>query len=352
MAVRFERAIWYKVTAAALAAVFLTAIWFVAAAVEGKPSTLPRQDVPSVAAQAATQKINQNQESQPPLSSSTADLSVAPQDVSLPASQIKQIVSDLRPVPNAVPVLMYHYVGDLPKGADATRRGLTVSAADFSAQLDYLQQKGYETITTAQLYGALSRDPTASQLPAHPVIITFDDGHSDVFTLGIPLLKAHGMVGSFAVITGFIGTSDYASWTQVIDAERAGMEVVSHSFNHIDFSSPEYQDSYRDWSITLAQDALVEYAGDRTQTFVYPFGKYCAATEAILRAHGYTLGFTTAYGLVSLKGGKQDMLALPRVRVSGGESIDRFALSLNPSELGKLNSATGNKPALLQFTGD
>jgi peptidoglycan/xylan/chitin deacetylase (PgdA/CDA1 family) len=169
------------------------------------------------------------------------------------------------------------------------------------------------------------------------VIITFDDGYADTFANAVPILQAHGMVGSFAVITGFVGTRDYASWQQVNAAQASGMEIVSHSFNHINFGSSAYQDSYREWSIAGAQSALAQDAGDRTRTFVYPYGHLTPGTEKILAAHGYTLAFTTTYGLVNLGGGAsgsgQDPLALPRVRVSGGEPLDAFALSLNPSAL-------------------
>ena len=50
------------------------------------------------------------------------------------------------------PILMYHYVSDVPPGADRLRRDLTVTPENFRAQLQYLADAGYHPITLTDLY--------------------------------------------------------------------------------------------------------------------------------------------------------------------------------------------------------
>ena len=51
-----------------------------------------------------------------------------------------------------VPILMYHYVSQVPSNADVYRLDLTVKPEDFRAQLQYLADAGYHPITLTDLY--------------------------------------------------------------------------------------------------------------------------------------------------------------------------------------------------------
>src|SRR5579864_4669202 len=60
-------------------------------------------------------------------------------------AQGKDFLNNIRRSNSDVPVLMYHYIGDLPNNADQIRRDLTVSTADFSAEMALLQQQGFNS---------------------------------------------------------------------------------------------------------------------------------------------------------------------------------------------------------------
>ena len=77
-----------------------------------------------------------------------------------------------------VPIFMYHHVSNLPV-SNYLDYGLTVTTTNFNAQLDWLQQQGYHSITQTELFDALYYGKV---LPAHPMILTFDDGYEDVYT--------------------------------------------------------------------------------------------------------------------------------------------------------------------------
>ena len=91
-----------------------------------------------------------------------------------------------------VTIVMYHYVRDLDHSRFPAIKGLSVER--FCRQLDYIQSR-YTPIAAEDLIGALS--PAKKELPANPILLTFDDGYSDHFTNVFPLLDARGIQGCF-----------------------------------------------------------------------------------------------------------------------------------------------------------
>lgn len=221
-----------------------------------------------------------------------------------------------------VPVLMYHHVGDLPSRPDRIRRDLTVSTADFEGQVKYLEAHGYHTITSLQLLKSFEGNV---RLPEKPILLTFDDGYDDVFNNAVPILKKHNMVGTFAVITGYVGSPGYAPWKQILDARQQGMEIISHSFSHIDFSDIRHNHSKKVSEIELSIHDLWIHLGEKIPVFIYPYGHYNTETEQILKNNGFKLAFTTAFG--KAKSG-YNWVEMPRVRIHGGVSLQRFVTTV------------------------
>lgn len=221
---------------------------------------------------------------------------------------------------SGVPVLMYHYVGDLPPNPDLTRKDLTVSTANFTAQVVWLKSQGYQSITMDQLYAWLNK---GTPIPPKSVVFTFDDGYSDVFENAVPILEANKMTGSFGIITGFVGTSVYATWSQISTARSQGMEIVSHSYSHPDFSSKSVTD--QTYEFTKSDSDFSANLGFVPDYFIYPYGKYNDTTLSLLQSNGFLMAFTTAYGFV--KPG-ENLLELPRVRVHGAETMQKFEYDL------------------------
>ena len=84
--------------------------------------------------------------------------------------------------PSGFPILEYHMVKDDAK-PDEVR--YAVPPAAFAAQLDYLAQEGYTTITP-QDYARARKGK--QELPAKPVILSFDDGYEDNWRVVLPML--------------------------------------------------------------------------------------------------------------------------------------------------------------------
>jgi peptidoglycan/xylan/chitin deacetylase (PgdA/CDA1 family) len=206
----------------------------------------------------------------------------------------------------------------VPGGADATRRDLTVSSEDFAAQVAWLSQNGYTSVTLAQVDAATRKLYT---LPKKPVVFTFDDGYADVFENAVPILQQYSMVGSFAVVPGFLGSPDYATWSQVEAAKKGGMEIVSHTENHFDGSSAKFDAEYIKSNLEQSLRELDAHLGTVPRVLVYPYGHSTAAYVEVAKEVGFTMALTTRFGhYVDL----DDLMHTARVRVHGGETLERF----------------------------
>lgn len=216
-----------------------------------------------------------------------------------------------------VPILMYHHVGELD-GSDSVARDLTVSREDFIKQVKLLKNLGYQTVSLAEVYAALEN---GNQLPPKPIVFTFDDGYQDVFDNAVPVLLANGYIGSFAIATELLGRPTYAEWADVIEARNLGMEIVSHSENHLDLTSKIYSEADLEREIVGSKKLLEEKLNTKIEFFVYPYGKQNLHVEELVARAGYKMALTTAFAHeVSLP----NLFITGRVRVHGVDGLARL----------------------------
>ncbi|MBO0686827.1 MAG: hypothetical protein J2P45_27075, partial [Candidatus Dormibacteraeota bacterium] len=78
-----------------------------------------------------------------------------------------------------VPILEYHYVRVNPNPADQLGFNLSVTPANFAAQMAWLAGHGYHPIDIRDLRAYFAGQV---DLPAEPVVLSFDDGYSDFYT--------------------------------------------------------------------------------------------------------------------------------------------------------------------------
>ena len=221
-----------------------------------------------------------------------------------------------------VPILMYHYLSAPPPNADAIRRDLSVSPAQFEAHLAYLRQAGYETITFQQLILAVSRN---ADLPAKPVIITFDDGYRDNYDNAFPLLRKYSYTATFFIFTQPIDSNnvDYLSWQMVTDMHKAGMEFGSHSYRHPDLRNRDID--FLVYEILGSKEAIEERVGEPVRFFAYPSGRYDDLTIRVLDSANFWAAVTTQWGAEHAYG---DRFEMPRIRVRGNDAAEDLAEKL------------------------
>ena len=107
---------------------------------------------------------------------------------------------------------------------------MSVSPANFAAQLDWLARNDYRVIRLSQLTAFLQgREP----LPKRAVVITMDDGYESVHRHALPLLRQYGFPATLFVYTDFIGAGDALSWNQLSELKASGwVDIQAHSKTH------------------------------------------------------------------------------------------------------------------------
>ena len=123
----------------------------------------------------------------------------------------------------AIPVLLYHGIGersDFDSDADAV---YGVTQSNFAKQMALLRAAGYHTITLEQFRAFLAGEPVA--LPAHPLLLTFDDSLANSFDGADAVLRQLGWTAVMFVDVGSVDEGKdhhYASWKQIAAAQQSG----------------------------------------------------------------------------------------------------------------------------------
>lgn len=225
-----------------------------------------------------------------------------------------------------VPILMYHYISIPPEDADKYRVDLSVSPDDFREQIAYLAENGFETVDLYDLSLAITEK---RQLPAKPVILTFDDGYRDNYENAFPVLQEYGMKGTFFVVTQPIddGNPNYLDWEMVKEMADAGMRIEPHSKTHADLSGRE--PDYILYEVLGAQETIAAHTGQTPRYFCYPGGRYDETTIQVLA----DLDF---WGAVTTEGGKwhgfNERYQWQRVRMRNSTPLAEFASYVDPGD--------------------
>lgn len=218
-----------------------------------------------------------------------------------------------------VPILMYHYISELPADADRYRRDLTVLPANFEEQLRYLQVQGYQSVTLADVYGNLT---SGKPLPARPIVLTFDDGYKDAYTEALPLLQKYGFVGEFFLLAtpAHYEAEMYMTWDDVLAMAQAGMSMQAHGRDHYDLTGRDYD--FLVYQILGAKEAVEAHSQQPVSFFCYPSGRYDDQAIAVIESAGYFGAVTTEWG-TTLR--LDNRFTWPRIRVKGAWSTAEFS---------------------------
>jgi peptidoglycan/xylan/chitin deacetylase (PgdA/CDA1 family) len=233
------------------------------------------------------------------------------------------------------PILLYHHIAEAPASDSAAARAYYVLPGDFEAQLKALHDWGYTAISASQLaeailYGAV--------LPAHPIVISFDDGNLDVYQNAFPRMQAYGFIGVAYIIADALHADGYMDPEQLKELAAAGWEIGSHSMTHSDLRKyPDrlYMESGQ--SRVLLQDAI----GGSVRTFAYPYGLADGAVTRQVQTDGYL----SAAGLGGgWRQGLFNLYYLSRRPVISGIDLQTFASYLPWPGVPQITSTPGSSP--------
>ena len=213
-----------------------------------------------------------------------------------------------------VPVLMYHAVGDEIWGYS----DLFVSEARMEEQLQYLQENGYEPIWFSDLAHIEDYEK--------PVILTFDDGYDDNYTVLYPLLEKYQTKATIFVIGNAMGSQHKMTQEQVYELAASGLvSIQSHTYTHGNLSAMD-EPALRQ-EMELSNAALAAATGQIPYVLCYPEGKYSHLTMDVAKDY-YTFalrmdGWTYQTGM--------DPYQVPRSFVSRRITLPDYLWFLAPS---------------------
>ena len=213
-----------------------------------------------------------------------------------------------------VPILEYHVLGR--PDASAPYPELYVSRADFSKQMDWLEEHGYQAVTLEQVEGAWYHGAT---LPPKPVVLSFDDGYRPQFTFALPELRRHGWAGVLNLKAE--GSDLYESNVRAMIA--AGWELAAHTIHHSDLTTLDPA-ALRD-EVAGSRRILRREYGVRVADFCYPAGRFDPTVIAAVRAAGYTGATTEIPGYAS----PDAPYELARYEILGSSGVAGMAADLS-----------------------
>jgi peptidoglycan/xylan/chitin deacetylase (PgdA/CDA1 family) len=215
------------------------------------------------------------------------------------------------------PILAYHSVNHIPTGA------YTISPRDFTKQMQWLKDNGYTVIPLDQLYHRLIGK---TQIPNKSIVITFDDGDLDNYTVAFPILKQFGYPATFFVISSFVGKPDYMTWLQLQEMTADGMTIGSHTVNHVNLAKIDPKLVKNE--LTKSKSTIEKNLSKPVEFFSYPDGGVNSNIAYQVQQAGYLAGVTTYARSWQIIKNNTDLLVLSRVEVQG--TLKTFIQRVSP----------------------
>ncbi len=206
-----------------------------------------------------------------------------------------------------IPVLVYHRVG-------YTTDNFTVTPERFAADLQTLQHYGYCAISLEQMQSFL--DDRNVEMPDKPILITFDDGYMDNFENAYPLLKEHGMVATFFIITDKLWTKDRLIPEKIAEMVEGGMSFGSHTVSHRRLGELTWEEIREE--LIMSKAVLESVVGKTVNAIAYPQGSYNENVVTLAQNLGYTTGFTVREGICLRESPDFELRRIPVFKYDGG----------------------------------
>ena len=228
-----------------------------------------------------------------------------------------------------MPILTYHQVTPAPHSRYAK---YAITPRDFATQLQWIADNRFVPVRLDHLFGA-----TRCDLPAKPIVITFDDGFDDCLEHAVPALQRHGFTATFFLVAGLVGRTSrwlveergleyrLIDWPSARMLLKAGFECGAHGMNHRRLAALSAAECLHE--LGEARARLEDNLGSQVRHLSYPFGSFNMAVRDMAAACGYTSACTVERGIASTE---DDPLTLKRLHVTTIDGALAFARDLEP----------------------
>lgn len=187
------------------------------------------------------------------------------------------------------PILAYYHIADDASDYPAYDAEAVdqLSSAKLGQHMQELREKGYDSVTTEAMINTLLY---GAELPAKPILITFDSTAAGIYQKAFPVLQSAGYVGNVYVTVSKIGQEGMLTADQLKELLAAGWGIGSHGMYGNDLTANHDTISEE---ISGSRLKLEELLGAPVTIFSYPFGR----TDDIILSRISTWGYQAALGL-------------------------------------------------------
>lgn len=209
-----------------------------------------------------------------------------------------------------VPIIMYHHVDTINTHGQAN----WVTPELFEKQMIYIRKNNYNVITFPELAESIHEK---RKLPHKTVVITFDDGYVDNYTLAFPVLKKYKVPATIFLISDVINTEGYLSESQINEMWRNQINFGSHTRTHPYL--PKISPEDRQKEIRGSKEVLEKLLKIQIDYFCYPVGGFTEDIKRMVREAGYKGACTTNRGAFR---DNSDLYELKRIRFGNKDKTD------------------------------
>lgn len=221
-----------------------------------------------------------------------------------------------------VPVLCYHHIRNWKRRDSKRDHNDIISPLKFEKHLKMLSDSGYHSILPDELYNYLLID---QKLPKKPIMISFDDGYKEQFTIAAPLLKKYGFKGVFFVTTDAIGGGRMLNKKQIKYLSDQGHIISNHTFQHLNLAN--LSDSALSIQVVRSAKRLEAITGKEIKYLAYPYGIY--SEDLLLKLKGK--GIRAAFILSTKRSSKYPLYTIRRIIDPGNYTEKNLYHSINKS---------------------
>lgn len=235
-----------------------------------------------------------------------------------------------------LPIIMYHNVSKNPKLLGK----YTISQNELEEDIIYLKKQGYTTIVVEDL---IAFEFNSIDLPKKPIILTFDDGYSNIYKYVLPILEKYDCKAAVSIIGEYVEKScnsnysdPYLNWTQINELiDSKCIEIQNHTYSMHTLDNRQgcrimKGESYKEYKEAILRDVgkfqqlIKEKTGYTPKAFTYPYGFSCKECSEILKDMGFLSTITCNIGINSLYGNTAELYELKRVNRPTGINQARF----------------------------
>lgn len=240
-----------------------------------------------------------------------------------------------------IPVLSYH---NFSKGK--SNNLLTVSAKNFAAQLGYLKQENFHTLTLDQLQEFLA----LGQAPQNSILLTIDDGWISTYKVAYPMLQKFSFNATLFLPTNYVDEQNpkIISWEQAREmVNDNSIDIQCHTKGHQDLNLLKEGQSLQSY-ISSVEDQVInsrkvinKEIGKSVNSIAYPYGNTNPVAIEILKHNEYKTAFTVKraknafftadfllnramiYGPYDMKQFKKNISVFKKLNLDDPEPIDK-----------------------------